>query len=120
MKNITPESNGYIYGLVLLNYDNVVTLGVTTDEEKNTTVTFGKNTLDAGSTTFATMQGYTSSVTDATSNNPYIVVADGKKYFYMSNTVLSSVAGGMSAPTAQLSLPWSNLVQLSTTLRLKQ
>lgn len=131
VKNIPIESGQSIYGLVMLNYDNVLdpsfsnTAKENTGDMEATTVKFKSKEGDkelvasmnkaetATATTFSTFQAYESKVENATTANPYIITEKDKKYFYMSNTVLSSVAGGKTAPTdAQL----ITLVKLGTSL----
>jgi len=98
VNDFTIDDDKSIYGLVLLNYNNVV--DVTTNTDGSCTVKFGENTLESGATTFTDIQGYKSSVTDAKASNPYIYINGDNEYFFMSNTVLSSNEGGQINPSS--------------------
>lgn len=98
VNDFTIDDGESIYGLVLLNYNNVV--NVTTNTDGSCTVKFGENELVSGTTIFSDIQGYTSSVGDAKESNPYIYINGNNDYFFMSNTVLSSGEGGQINPSS--------------------
>jgi len=83
---------GKIYGLVMLNYQNVGKIAT------NQGFQIGENTLAKGTTKYADVLTYTKNVTTAAVNsNPFIV--DNGSYFFMTNTVLCDQPGGGKAPT---------------------